>query len=102
MANQSPIIQEAYLFLVRFHMNYGDIEDAKSWCSKLLKEADENLEGLRLYARIIDKTSADRAERLLHWERLLTLHPEDEEARFKSSRELVRLNQINEARGEFL
>ena len=28
MANQSPIIQEAYLFLVRFHMNYGDIEDA--------------------------------------------------------------------------
>ena len=99
MANQSPIIQEAYLFLVRFHMNYGDIEAAKSWCSKLLKEADENLEGLRLYARIIDKTSADHAERLLHWERLLTLHPEDEEARFKSSRELVRLNQINEAKG---
>ena len=71
MANQSPIIQEAYLFLVRFHMNYGDIEDAKYWCSKLLKEADENLEGLRLYARIIDKTSADRAERLLHWNKLL-------------------------------
>ena len=99
IATQSPIIEEAYVFLVRFHMNTGDLETAKSWCSQLLKEDDENLEGLRLYARIIDKTSADHKERLLHWEKFLTLVPEDEEARFKSSREMVRLNQINEAKG---
>ena len=62
MTQEEPPIDEAYIFLTRHYISSNDLINAKKWCSNLLAQSRTHHEGLRLYARIIDKTSRDHSE----------------------------------------
>ena len=97
LTKEKVVFEEAYVYLARMSMSDRQTEAARIWLSKLLVRSPMNTEGLRLYARLIDKSSLDYEIRLMHWGKILAILPEDIEARYKSARALMGLGEIDKA-----